>query len=253
MTYFEGFVAPVPEANKEAYRKHASDFAPIAQEFGIRRMVETWDSDVPEGKVTDFRKAVDAKPDEKIVFSFFEYPSKAERDAANEKFRNDPRMKEMGASMPFDAKRMIIGGFESIVEEGSERGRYTDGFVVPVPEGKRDAYRELASKMAKVFRQHGATRVIEAIGNDVPKGEVTDFYRAVKAEEGETVVFSFIEWPDKTTRDEAWKKIMADESLKPQGEMPFAGQRMFWGGFENILDTAEARTAQTRSTAPQPA
>ncbi len=72
-------------------------------------------------------------------------------------------------------------------------------------------------------------------------GEVTDFYRAVKAEDGETVVFSFIEWPDKATRDNAWQQIMADESLKPQGDMPFHGQRMFWGGFEKIVDTAGTR------------
>ena len=155
----------------------------------------------------------------------------------------DPRMEAMGASMPFDGKRMIIGGFDSIVEEGAAGGGYTDGFVVPVPDGKRDAYRELATKMAGVFRQNGATRVIEAIADDVKQGEVTDFYRAVKAEDGETVVFSFIEWPDKATRDNAWKAIMADESLKPQGEMPFAGQRMFWGGFEPILDTAKREPA----------
>jgi uncharacterized protein YbaA (DUF1428 family) len=238
MTYFEGFIVPVPEANRDAYVKHASDFAPIAQEMGVGRMVEAWDSDVPEGKVTDFRKAVDAKPDEKVVFSFFEYGSKAERDAANEKFRSDPRMAEMGANMPFDGKRMIMGGFDAIVDEGSGPGGYTDGFVVPVLEGKRDAYRELAAKMAKVFRQHGATRVVEAIADDVDHGKVTDFYRAVKAEDGETIVFSFIEWPDKETRDQAWQKIMADESLKPEGEMPFVGQRMFWGGFEKIVDTA---------------
>ena len=239
MTYFEGFIVPVPEANRDAYTKHASDAAPLFKEFGVKRMVEAWDSDVPEGKVTDFRKAVAAKPEEKVVFSWFEYPSKNERDAANEKFMSDPRMKEMGANMPFDGKRMIIGGFDAIVEEGSAGGAYADGFVVPVPEGKRDAYRELAAKMAKVFRQHGATRVVEAFGSDVPKGEVTDFYRAVKAEEGEGVVFSFIEWPDKATRDQAWSAIMADESLKPQGEMPFAGQRMFWGGFDKIVDTSE--------------
>jgi uncharacterized protein YbaA (DUF1428 family) len=239
MTYFEGFVAPVPKANKEAYRKHASDFAPLVQEFGVTRMVEAWGDDVAEGKVTDFRKAVNAKDDEDVVFSWFEYPSKRERDAANDKFMNDPRMKDMGASMPFDGKRMIIGGFDAIVEEGAPGGSYTDRFVVPVPDGKRDAYRELASKMAGVFRRHGATRVIESIADDVKRGEVTDFYRAVKAEEGETVVFSFIEWPDKATRDDAWKTIMADESLKPEGEMPFSGQRMFWGGFEPILDTAK--------------
>jgi uncharacterized protein YbaA (DUF1428 family) len=243
MTYFEGFVVPVPEANKEAYRKHAADAAPIFKELGVKRHFEAWDHDVTEGKVTDFRMAVNAKPDEKVVFAWFEYPDKATRDAVNEKMRSDPRMEEFGTNMPFDGKRLIMGGFEAIVEEGSPGGGYTDGFVVPVPEGKRDNYRELASKMSKVFRQHGANRVIEAIADDVSKGEVTDFYRAVKAEAGETVVFSFIEWPDKETRDTAWQKIMADESLKPQGEMPFNGQRMFWGGFEPILDTAKREPA----------
>ena len=241
MAYFEGFIVPVPEGNKDAYRQSAADAAPIFKEFGVKRHFEAWDSDVPEGKVTDFRKAVDAKPDEKVVFSWFEYPDRAARDAANQKMMSDPRMKEMGANMPFDGKRMIMGGFDAIVEEGSQRGDYTDGFVVPVPEGKTEAYRELASKMAKVFRQHGANRVVEALSDDVPKGEVTDFYRAVKAEDGEKVVFSFIEWPDKSTRDEGWKKIMEDESLKPDGDMPFSGQRMFWGGFEPIFDTAKTR------------
>ena len=243
MTYFEGFIVPVPEANKAAYQKHATDFAPLVQGVGVHRMVESWESDVPEGKVTDFRKAVDGKPDEKIVFSFFEYPSRTERDAANQKFMSDPRMAEMGKDMPFDGKRMIMGGFEAIVEEGSSGGSYTDGFVVPVPEAKADAYRELASKMAKVFRQHGANRVIEAISDDVDHGQVTDFYRAVKAEDGEKIVFSFIEWPDKQTRDEAWAKIMADESMKPQ-DMPFDGKRMFWGGFDKILDTAQQPVIQ---------
>jgi uncharacterized protein YbaA (DUF1428 family) len=252
MTYFEGFIVPVPAANEGAYRKHATDFAPIGREIGVRRHLEAWESDVPDGKVTDFRKAVNAKPDEKIVFAFFEYPSKAERDATNERFMSDPRMEDMGKNMPFDGKRMVMGGFDAIVEEGEAGGGYVDGFVVPVPEGKREAYRELAAKMAKAFRQHGATRVIEAFGDDVSKGEVTDFYRAVKAEDGEGVVFSFIEWPDKAKRDEAWKAIMADESLKPQGEMPFNGQRMFWGGFEKILDTAQQQPAQA-TAAPQPA
>jgi uncharacterized protein YbaA (DUF1428 family) len=241
MSYIEGFIVPVPEANKDAYRKSAADAAPIFKEFGVGRHIEAWDSDVPEGKVTDFRKAVDAKPDEKVVFSWFEYPDKATRDAANEKMRSDERMKEFGANMPFDGKRMIFGGFEPIVEEGTERGGYVDGFVVPVPDGKMDAYKQLAQKAAKVFREHGALRDIEAIASDVPKGEVTDFYRAVKAEDGETVVFSFLEWPDKATRDEGWKKIMEDERMKPDGDMPFAGQRMFWGGFEPIFDTADVR------------
>ena len=245
MTYFEGFLVPVPESRRDEYRKHAADAAPLFHEFGVKRHVEAWDSDVPEGKVTDFRKAVDARADEKVVFSWFEYPDKAARDAANEKMTNDPRMKEMGASMPFDGKRMIFGGFDAIVEEGSSKGGYTDGFVVPVPEGKKDAYRELASKMAKVFRQHGASRVVEAIADDISHGEVTDFYRAGKAEEGEIVVFSFIEWPDKQVRDDAWAKIMKDESMKPEGDMPFSGQRMFWGGFDPIVDSEPARQRET--------
>jgi uncharacterized protein YbaA (DUF1428 family) len=87
----------------------------------------------------------------------------------------DPRMKEMGESMPFDGKRMIMGGFESIVDEGTPGGSYTDGFVVPVPERHRRPHCERASKMAKVFRQHGANRVGEAIADDVSHGKVTDF------------------------------------------------------------------------------
>jgi len=254
VTYFEGFIVPVPESKREEYREHAASAAEMFHDIGVQRHFEAWDSDVPEGKVTDFRKAVDAKPDEKVVFSWFEYPNRAARDQANEKMMSDPRMEEMGKTMPFDGKRMIMGGFESIVEEGRERGGYVDGFLVPVPEGKVDAYRELAQKMAGKFREHGALRDVEALESDVPKGEVTDFYRAVKAEDGETVVFSFIEWPDKQTRDDAWKKIMEDESMKPTGDMPFSGQRMIWGGFEPIVDeVAAGKKAQTQSPERQPA
>ena len=243
MTYFEGFIVPVPEANKEAYKKHASKAAALFEDFGVERMVEAWDSDIPDGKVTDFRKAVDAKDNEKIVFSWFEYPSKQEREQANEKFMSDPRMEEMSASMPFDGKRMIYGGFEAIVEQGSGGGSYTDGWVVPVPSDKREEYRAIASNMAPLFLEHGASRVVEAWGDDVKKGEVTDFYRAVKAEPHENVVFSLIEWPSKQVRDEAWAKVMQDQRMQPQ-DMPFDGKRMFWGGFEKILDTAQKEPAQ---------
>jgi uncharacterized protein YbaA (DUF1428 family) len=96
MTYVEGFVLAVPTANKDDYRKHAADAAPLFKEFGATRMVEAWGDDVPEGKVTDFKGAVLAKEDETVVFSWFEYPDRATRDAANEKIMSDPRMKEMG-------------------------------------------------------------------------------------------------------------------------------------------------------------
>ncbi|HYG44421.1 MAG TPA: DUF1428 family protein [Bordetella sp.] len=116
MKYVEGFVVAVPTANKEAYIKHAAAAAPIFKEFGVTRMVECWGDDVPDGKVTDFRGAVKAKDDEEVVFSWFEYPSKEVRDAANQKIMDDPRMKAMGDNMPFDGKRMIFGGFVPVVD-----------------------------------------------------------------------------------------------------------------------------------------
>lgn len=237
MTYLEGFVAAVPTANKDAYRKHAEDAAPLFREFGAARMVETWGDDVPKGKVTDFYGAVQAKDDETVVFSWFEYPDKATRDAANEKMMSDERMKDMGETMPFDGKRMIFGGFEAIVDErGQGTPGYTDGYLVPVAPDKKEAYRELAQNVAGKFIERGAVRVVEAWGDDVPDGEVTDYRRAVKAQDGEGVIFSYVEWPDKPTRDKAWEAMMSDPEMQPQGEMPFDGQRMMWGGFRPMID-----------------
>lgn len=234
MTYIEGFVTPVPKDKTEAYRKSAEEVAPIFKEFGVTRHVEALADDVPEGKVTDFRKAVQAKDDETVAFGWLEYPDKATRDAANQRMIEDPRFEDM--DMPFDGKRMILGGFEAIVEEGrGGKAGYTDGFVVPVPETKKEAYREMAQTMAGKFREKGAVRVVEAWGNDVPDGKVTDFRRAVKAEDGENIVYSFIEWPDKPTRDKAWEVIMSDPEMQSGGEMPFDGKRMFWGGFEPVF------------------
>jgi len=116
MKYVEGFVAAVPAANKEAYRKHAAEAAPLFKEFGASRVVECWGDDVPDGKITDFRRAVQADDGEIVVFSWIEYPSKEARDAANAKIMSDPRMKEMGDQMPFDARRMIFGGFMPILD-----------------------------------------------------------------------------------------------------------------------------------------
>lgn len=238
MTYVEGFILAVPTEKKEEFRRHAADAAPLFREFGVTRHVETWGDDVPDGTVTDFRKAVQAKDDETVAFSWFEYADKAARDAANQKMMSDPRMKDMGADMPFDGKRMIIGGFESFVDEGGSVGSYTDGFVLPVPEANRQAYRAMAEKAAGIFREYGATRVVEAWADDVPDGQVTDFRKSVKAEDGEQVVFSWLEWPSREARDQGWKKVMEDERMKPDGSTPFDGKRMFWGGFRPILDTA---------------
>jgi uncharacterized protein YbaA (DUF1428 family) len=117
---------------------------------------------------------------------------------------------------------------------------YVDGFVVPVPEGKKEAYREVCNKVAVVFKEYGALRVVECWGDDVPPGKVTDFQGAVKAEKGETVVFSWIEWPSKEVRDAANKKMMDDPRMKPDQETPFDGKRMIFGGFAVLMDTAGA-------------
>ena len=253
MTYVEGFVLPVPKAKREEYRRHAAGAASLFREFGVTRMMEAWGDDVQRGKVTDFFGAVQAKDDEAVVFSWFEYPDRSTRDSANEKIMSDPRMKEMGADMPFDGQRMIVSGFDAFVDEkAGGRAGYIDGFILPVPEKNKQAYHDMATKAAQSFRKHGAIRVMEAWGDDVREGKVTDYYRAVKAEPNEKVVFSWIEWPDKATRDSAWEKMMKDPDMQPDKDnMPFDGMRMFWGGFEPIVDTA-AESEQLRAE-PQPA
>jgi len=160
-------------------------------------------------------------------------------------------MKEMGAEMPFDGQRMIFSGFEAFVDErAAGASGYVDGFILPVPDGKRQAYHDMANKAAARFKEYGAVRVVEAWGDDVRDGKVTDFKKAVKAETDENVVFSWIEWPDKATRDSGWEKMMKDPEMQPDKDnMPFDGMRMFWGGFAPIVDTEAPATAQVAEPA----
>jgi uncharacterized protein YbaA (DUF1428 family) len=235
MTYVQGFVLPVPADRKEAYRKAAADFSPIAREFGATRQVEAWGDDVPDGKLTDFKGAVKAKPDEVVVFSWIEYPSKEVADAAGQKLMNDPRMEKM--DMPFDGKRMIVAGFTPILDEAGKAGKtgYVDGFVAAVPDANKQAYLDMAKKAAAVFKDYGAVRIVETWGDNVPDGKVTDYKGAVKATADEKIVYSWIEWPSKPVRDEGWKKMMEDPRMKDH-QMPFDGKRMIYGGFSPILD-----------------
>ena len=114
MSYVDGFVAAVPSANKDAYLAHVKRAGPLFKELGATRMVECWGDDVPDGKVTDFRRAVQAKEDEVVIFSWVEWPSKEVRNTGMEKMMSDPRMLSM--KMPFDGKRMIFGGFQPIFD-----------------------------------------------------------------------------------------------------------------------------------------
>jgi len=113
--YVQGFVLPVPEGNKDAYRQMAEDFWPIVRDYGAVAQIEAWEDDVKDGKQTDFRRAVDAAEGEKIVFSWVLWPDKATCDAGSEKMMQDDRMKTIPDPMPFDGKRMIFGGFSPIV------------------------------------------------------------------------------------------------------------------------------------------
>lgn len=114
---------------------------------------------------------------------------------------------------------------------------YLDGFVAAVPLANKEAYLKHATEAAVVFKEYGALGVVESWGDDVPDGKLTSFQMAVKREEGETVVFSWIQWPSKAVRDSAWEKIMADPRMNSKDNpMPFDGKRMIYGGFQIIME-----------------
>jgi uncharacterized protein YbaA (DUF1428 family) len=115
---------------------------------------------------------------------------------------------------------------------------YVDGFVVPVPKKKLKAYRAMALKAGKVWRDHGALEVRECVADDVKPGKSTSFPQSVKLKKSETVIFSYIVYRSRKQRDQVLKKVMADKRLAKMMDpknMPFDGKRMFWGGFKSIV------------------
>ncbi|ROZ63417.1 DUF1428 domain-containing protein [Ramlibacter sp. WS9] len=114
---------------------------------------------------------------------------------------------------------------------------YVDGFVAAVPTANREKYLQHAQKAAAAFKEYGALQVVETWGNDVPEGKVTSFTMAVQRKDDESVVFSWVTWPSKAVRDDAWKKMMEDPRFNPEtNPMPFDGKRLIYGGFEMILN-----------------
>jgi uncharacterized protein YbaA (DUF1428 family) len=117
MSYVSGFVLAVPTANREKYRKAAADAASYFRENGATHVMECWGENVPDGKVTSFPMAVKAKPEETVVFSWVEWPSKETADSTFAAMMKEPRFDPKTNPMPFDAERMIYGGFETLVEK----------------------------------------------------------------------------------------------------------------------------------------
>jgi uncharacterized protein YbaA (DUF1428 family) len=114
---------------------------------------------------------------------------------------------------------------------------YIDGFVMAVPTANKQKFLDHASAFDGMFIEFGAIRVTECWGDDVPRGKQTDFFRAVECRDDETVVFSWIEWPDKATRDAGMQKMLDDPRMDPEkNPMPFDGKRMIFGGFAPIFD-----------------
>ena len=109
---------------------------------------------------------------------------------------------------------------------------YVDGFLIPVQTARKADYKAFAEKWTHYFKGLGALSFYECWGDDVPAGEVTDFQRSVQLKDDETVVFSWMVWPDKETRNVAWGKMMEEE---PPGDMPFDGKRMIFGGFTPLV------------------
>ncbi len=115
---------------------------------------------------------------------------------------------------------------------------YIDGFVASVPNGGKKAYLAHCHTCAPIFIEHGALRIVDGWGDDIPHGKLTDFHMAVKAEAEETVVFGWIEWPSKAARDIGMAKVMADPRMAPDvNPMPFDGKRMIYGGFAMFHDS----------------
>ena len=113
---------------------------------------------------------------------------------------------------------------------------YVDGFVAAVPTANKDAYIKHAETSAALFKEHGALSIVECWGDDVPEGKHNSLHTAVMRKDDETVVFSWVTWPDKAMRDAGWQKLMADPRMQPDvNPMPFDGSRLIYGGFQMIV------------------
>ena len=186
------------------------------------------------------KRAVALEDGESVVFSWILYDDKAAFDNAHEGIMKDERMKMPKSPMPFDGKRTVFGGFDVVYDSGHGGAfGFVDGMVAAVPSDKREDFVAFAEGHGALFKEKGALRVVDGWGADVPEGKVTDFRRAVDLAEDETVVFGWIEWPDKATRDAAWAALMSDPRMA-SNRPTWNGPTAISGGFAPVFDTAHA-------------
>jgi uncharacterized protein YbaA (DUF1428 family) len=236
MTCIQGFICAVPTESRDAFIRHAQKAAHAFRDYGCVAAVECWGDDVPTGEETSFPAAVLARSDETVVFSWYIWPSKDACDGFMRALPDDPRLNPATNPMPFDGTRVIFGTFETVLELGTCRpGGYVDGFVLAVPRARRKEFEAFAKICDPVFMDHGACWIMENWGVDIPEGKLTDFRRAVQAGPDEDIVFSWVQWADKATRDAGNEKIVHDPRLAAVA-MPFDGKRLIFGGFEPVVE-----------------
>lgn len=237
MAYVDGFVLAVPNANKEAYRKLATDASRVFKKHGAIGFVENWGVEVPQGKTNCMNSAVMKKPDETVMFSWIVWPDRATRDTGNNAVMEDPELGGPGMEMPFDGMRMIYGGFDVVLGDALAEPGIIDGTVLPVPAEKRAEYVAASKKMAEMFLEHGATSVVDAWADDVPEGKVNSFHTAVLEKPGEAVVFSWINWPNADVQKKAWETIMGDPRMEKYNPKTVGADmgRMIFGSFSPLV------------------
>lgn len=113
---------------------------------------------------------------------------------------------------------------------------FVEGLLIPVPKARLDDYKEWAAKLAELFCEYGATRVVESVADGLDRGEVTSFPRALQLTDDELVIFAWMEFPDKATRDDCMKRAFEDPRMGSPEDMPMDGKRMIFAGFDTFVE-----------------
>ena len=211
MVYVTALIAPVKKGGETQFVKSVRASGEICIRNGALADVQAWSDDVPVGKVNDLHQAVKREDDEDIVFSYIIWPDKQTCQDGMSALMSDPIISDPDFAPPMDGKRLIYGSFEPIVSEGNTSGAdYIDGFLFVVPAENKTAYQQMAAEAWPFFEKFGAISMYECWGDDVPDGKLTSMPLATHKKPDEVVLFSWIGWPDKATRDKGYADMQND-------------------------------------------